>query len=84
MRVASPPCAAQRNLVSHAMLRQNGRSKPMTLCRVNDDAMRRKSASTGRARLVFPVALNDEAGDWKVRVTEPLTGVTAERALSVR
>ena len=38
----------------------------------------------GRAHLVFPLAFNDEPGEWKLRVTEPLTGVTAERTLFVR
>lgn len=38
----------------------------------------------GAAKLTFPLALNDEAGVWKVRVTEPLTGVAAERTIAVR
>lgn len=38
----------------------------------------------GTARLAFALALDDEPGTWKVRVTEPLTGVTAEKAVQVR
>ena len=36
------------------------------------------------AKLAFPLALNDETGVWKVRVTEPLTGVAAERTIAVK
>ena len=38
----------------------------------------------GTARLAFALALDDEPGTWKVRVTEPLTGATAEKAVQVR
>ena len=38
----------------------------------------------GKAHLDFATALNDEKGVWKLRVTEPLTGVTAEKAFEVR
>ena len=38
----------------------------------------------GAAKLTFPLALNDETGVWTVRVTEPLTGVAAERRVEVR
>jgi hypothetical protein len=32
----------------------------------------------GKASLEFPLALNDPAGRWKIRVTEPLTGISAD------
>ena len=38
----------------------------------------------GKAHLDFATALNDEKGAWKLRVTEPLTGVTAEKAFEVK
>ena len=38
----------------------------------------------GRAHLDFAMALNDEKGMWTVRVTEPLTGITAEKSFEVR
>ena len=38
----------------------------------------------GKAHLDFATALNDEKGVWKLRVTEPLTGVTAEKTFEVR
>ena len=33
----------------------------------------------GKAHLDFAMALNDEKGTWRLRVTEPLTGMTAEK-----
>ena len=38
----------------------------------------------GRAHLDFPVALNDEPGQWKVVVSEPLTGVRAEKSFALK
>ena len=38
----------------------------------------------GKAQLDFAMALNDEPGVWKLRVTEPLTGVTVEKPFEVR
>ena len=38
----------------------------------------------GRAHLDFPIALNDETGAWTLRVSEPLTGVSAELAFRVK
>ena len=38
----------------------------------------------GKAHLDFPLALNDETGEWKVRVSEPLTGVSAEQSFAVK
>lgn len=38
----------------------------------------------GKAKLDFAMALNDEPGVWKLRVTEPLTGVTSEKPFSVK
>ena len=38
----------------------------------------------GRARLEFPLALNDEVGEWTLHVGEPLTGASARRAFAVR
>ena len=37
----------------------------------------------GKAHLDFPMAFNDEPGEWTVRVTEPLTGVTAEKKFAL-
>ena len=33
----------------------------------------------GKAHLDFATALNDEKGTWKIRVAEPLTGMTVEK-----
>ena len=38
----------------------------------------------GKAHLDFAMALNDEPGTWRVRVTEPLTGITSEKSFSLR
>ena len=38
----------------------------------------------GKAHLDFPIALNDETGAWTLRVSEPLTGVSAERTFKVK
>jgi len=38
----------------------------------------------GKAQLSFAIAHNDEPGTWKLRVIEPLTGVTAEKAFAVK
>ena len=45
---------------------------------------RNLATKDGTAKLAFPLALNDETGVWKVRVTEPLTGVAAERKIVVK
>lgn len=45
---------------------------------------RNLATAGGKASFSFPLALNDETGTWTLRVTEPLTGVTAERAFKVR
>ena len=45
---------------------------------------RNLATKDGAAKLTFPLALNDETGLWKIRVTEPLTGVVAERTVAVR
>lgn len=42
------------------------------------------ATANGRAHVDFPLALNDETGTWTLRVTEPLTGVTAERTFKVK
>jgi hypothetical protein len=39
---------------------------------------------SGAAKLKFPLALNDETGGWKIIVTEPLTGDSAQRSVVVR
>ena len=39
---------------------------------------------SGVAKLKFPLALNDETGEWKITVTEPLTGVSVQRSVVVR
>jgi hypothetical protein len=39
---------------------------------------------SGAAKLKFPLALNDETGGWKITVTEPLTGVCAQKPVTVR
>ena len=39
--------------------------------------------ASGRARLDFALALNDEPGTWTLRVTEPLTGVRVEKAFAL-
>ena len=39
---------------------------------------------SGAAKLKFPLALNDETGEWKIIVTEPLTGVCAQKPVTVR
>ena len=38
----------------------------------------------GKARLDFPLALNDETGIWTLCVSEPLTGVSAEQTFAVK
>ena len=38
----------------------------------------------GKAHLDFPLALNDETGEWKIRVSEPLTGISAEQSFVVK
>ena len=38
----------------------------------------------GKARLDFPLALNDETGVWTLCVSEPLTGVSAEQTFAVK
>ena len=45
---------------------------------------RNVSTQGGKAHLDFATALNDEKGTWKVRVTEPLTGVTGEKTFEVK
>jgi len=39
---------------------------------------------SGKAHLDFAIALSDEPGTWKLRVTEPLSSVTAEKSFVVR
>ena len=39
--------------------------------------------ANGRARLDFALAHNDEPGTWTLRVTEPLTGVHAEKTFTL-
>ena len=38
----------------------------------------------GKSHLDFPMALNDVPGMWTLRVTEPLTGVTVEKAFEIK
>ena len=45
---------------------------------------RNLATKAGKAHFGFPLALNDETGVWKVRVSEPLTGVEAEQTFTVR
>ena len=45
---------------------------------------RNLSTREGGANLDFALALNDEPGVWKLRVTEPLTGVTAEKKFDLK
>jgi len=40
--------------------------------------------ANGKAHLDFAIAHSDEPGTWELRVTEPLTGVTVEKAYEVR
>jgi hypothetical protein len=40
-------------------------------------------ASRGHARKLLPLALNDPAGEWKIRVRDAFTGETKELALAV-
>jgi hypothetical protein len=45
---------------------------------------RNVDASKGMAKIVFPMAYNDVAGDWRVVVTEAMTGMSVERKFSLR
>ncbi|MDQ6665621.1 MAG: hypothetical protein M3Z23_14665, partial [Acidobacteriota bacterium] len=40
-------------------------------------------ASRGHARKLLPLALNDPAGEWKIRIRDAFTGETKETALAV-
>ena len=45
---------------------------------------RNLATKRGKARLEFPLALNDEVGEWTLHVSEPLTVVSARRTFAVR
>ncbi len=45
---------------------------------------RNVTAKGGAAKLDFPLAFNDECGEWKIIAEDALTGLRAERSLTVR
>lgn len=45
---------------------------------------RNLTAENGKAKLIFRMAENDPEGDWLLRVTDVMTGVSAEHRFTLR